>query len=79
MAENGVKYPHFENTPFNFEFRGVKVECNDKGIIKLTKENEKEDSYDEIDFPASLINRIHNMLLTTRRKVWKDYPYKEEE
>lgn len=78
MSTEPRKFIHFIHSPFTLEHAGVKVEVNENGKIKFSKDN-PDGTFDEIEFPESLINRVSRMLYTTRKKVWKDYPFKEEE
>lgn len=78
-TQGNKKYPHYVHSPFTLEHNGVKVECNESGKIVITKEHKEDDTFEQIECSASLFNRVSQMLLTTRKKVWKDFPYKGEE
>ena len=83
MRETGEarKYRHYIHSPFTIEHQGVRVSCSEDGKLTLSKETTEEGEvvYDEINCSASLINRISRMLLASRKVVWKNEPYKEEE
>jgi hypothetical protein len=69
-------YPHFTHSPFSLEHGGVKAVCDENGKITLTK-NHEDDSFDEVETSASLIYMLADMLETTKKRTWKDEPYKK--
>lgn len=73
------RFRHFVHTPFTFEHQGVQVSCDEHGTLTLRKDNpEQEDAYDEIECQASLINMINKFLFSSKKIMWKDYPFKGE-
>lgn len=77
-AKSTKRYKHYSHSPFSIEHQGVKVEVNETGKVTITQERE-DNTYDEINTSAALINKLSRMLFTTRKVVWRDFPYKEEE
>lgn len=71
------KFIHWIHSPFSFEHQGTKVECMENGKIKITQDH-NDDTFDEVTISESVINRLSRMLYVSRKKVWKDYPFKEE-
>jgi hypothetical protein len=72
------KYRHFLHSPFSLDHQGVKVEVDGSGKVIITQD-QPDGSYDEIITSASLINKVSQMLFTTRKVVYKDEPYKGDE
>jgi len=72
------KYRHYLHSPFSLDHQGVKVEVDEHGKIILTQEG-TDNTYDEIVCSASLINKISRMLMATRKVVYRDEPFKDEE
>lgn len=75
------RYRHYTHSPFTLDHQGVKVECKDNGQLIISQESKEgnEVVYDEIKCSASLINRVARMLEATRKVVWKDFPFKNDE
>ena len=72
------RYRHYIHSPFQLDHQGIKVEVDEHGKIKMTQDH-GDDTYDEITFSASLINRVSRMLMATRKVVFRDDPFKGED
>lgn len=72
------KYPHWTNSPFTMEYKGVKISADETGKITLIQEHDDE-TFDEIVTTAALFNRVVRILQMNRTLVFKDYPYGKEE
>ncbi len=69
--ENESKERRFVHDPFNLSTDKIDIKCDKDGRVTLT-ENHEEDTYDEINVPASLIFKIAMMLEMTRSLVYLD-------
>lgn len=72
------RYKHYIHSPFSLDHHGVMVKVDENGKVVITQDHENGE-FDEIVTSASLFNRVLRMLQATRKVVYKDDPYKEED
>jgi hypothetical protein len=72
------KYRHYIHSPFQLEHQGVIIKCNEHGKITIHQDHENEE-FSEVTCAASLFTKVYKMLAASRKVVWRDEPFNDDE
>lgn len=75
---NNKQFKHYVHSPFQVEENGIRIECDEHGKLRLTQDHPEDDSFDEIDCSASLINLLSRLVGTTTKRNFKIEVDKEQ-